>query len=111
MLNRLFRQRAEKARDGTGWLPATLTGRTHFRRPIYPERAVVPAPGPRSAGRWSAATGGLDLDHEPIVQRGRLRQPVACGPRALGAARAGHLGADAFDDLVCLVLRDLDELV
>ena len=27
--------------------PAKLTGRTHLRRPIYPERTVVPAAGPR----------------------------------------------------------------
>ena len=51
----------------------------------------------------------------PIWRRVRLPAAttlaVICGPRALGAASAGHPGADAFDNLVCLVLRDLDELV
>ncbi len=55
--------------------------------------------------------GPLEGDREvPVVQGGSCHVSSLC-PRALGAARAGHLGAEAFDDLVCSVLGDLNELV
>ncbi len=59
----------------------------------------------------SSKRAGSTSTASPLSNAVGATMPVACGPRALGAASAGHLGTEAFDDLVCLVLGDLNELV
>ncbi len=59
----------------------------------------------------SSKRAGSTSTASPLSNPAGATMPVACRPRALCTVRAGHLGAEAFDDLVCLVLGDLNELV
>ena len=78
--------RAPRERDRPDGSPATPSGRTHFRRPLDPERTVVPAPGHRSADRWSPSTAVVAADHDgawaTVARRGSRVEPPPKRPQA-----------------------------
>ena len=65
---------------------------------------------PGGPGSCSTVTGSISTT-SPWSNATGAAMPGSLRLCALATVRVGHLGAEAFDDLVCLVLGDLDELV
>jgi hypothetical protein len=82
--------------------------RDQWGRHYDAKHPTVPAARQRGAGKGrSGVFGGFGRSRPRPRARCPTRQPPHVStlrPRALGAACAGHPGADAFDNLVCLVL-------
>ena len=96
-----------RCRPGAGTAPALPQhcSRRHHQ-PLAHRVTALARPGrwpavPVGTGTMARCTG---CDRRAAIVSGRR-------PRVLGTAGAGHSGADAFDDLVRLVLGDLDEPV
>jgi hypothetical protein len=84
--------------------------RDQWGRHYDAKHPTVPAARQRGAGKGrSGVFGGFGRSRPRPRARCPTRQPPHVStlrPRALGAACAGHPGADAFDNLVCLVLAN-----
>ena len=85
--------------DGTLYLIFWVERHFHWDAESRPSSAVTTISSKRAGPTTSLLSKREALPNQLLVAR------------ALGSARAGHLGAETFDNLVCLVLCDLDELV